>query len=82
MILSMVSFFGNMILFIYNSGQAIWNKVKKSRKPGQEQKTLITAPTLFFITITKVLFLEGRLGTTVMGTTPPNFDIFLIFSYF
>ena len=51
-------------LFIeYNLGQNIWNRVNKSSKTGQKQKTLIIASGKFLTVVTKVLFLEGRLGT-------------------
>ena len=33
-------FFEDTIKFIYSSRQDIWNKVKKSRTKGQEQKNL------------------------------------------
>ena len=46
-----------------NHGQNIWNKVKKSSKINEEQKTLITASVQFLIAITKVLFPEGRVGS-------------------
>ena len=39
----------------------ILNKVKKSSRIGQELETLITTSTEFFTT--KVLFLDGKLGT-------------------
>ena len=31
-----------LILFIYNPGQNIWNKIEKSSKIGQEKKSLIS----------------------------------------
>ena len=64
---------------IYNVGQNILNKVKKSSKIGQEQKTLIAVLAKFLATIIKVFFLEGRLGTKL---SPPNFKTFLISPYF
>ena len=56
--------------FVYtdNHGQNLWNKVKKSNKAEQEQKTLITASVQFLTAVTKVLF--------------SIHIFFLIFSYF
>ena len=51
------------VQFANNTGQNIWNKVKKSSKIWQEQKTLITASVQILITIAIVLFLEWKLGT-------------------
>ena len=38
-------------------------KSKNSRKSGKAQKSLIPASPQFLAAMTKVLFLEGRLGT-------------------
>ena len=40
-----------------------WNKVKKSRKIGQEQDILITTSAQILTAFTKVIFPEGRLST-------------------
>ena len=41
----------------YNCGKIIWEKVRKSSKTGQKQKTLRSALASFLTAITKVLFL-------------------------
>ena len=53
----------NIRIYIYNRGQYICNKVKKSSKIGKEQKTLTSPLAQFLTVISKVLFLERRLGT-------------------
>ena len=49
----------------YTHGQNAWGKVKKSSKIGQEQKSVITTFDYVLAAITKDLFLEGRLGTSI-----------------
>ena len=46
----------------YNGGQDIRNKVKKSNKIAEEQKTLIYVVALFLTILTNVSILEERLG--------------------
>ena len=38
-------------LYIYNSGQNIWNRLEKSSKNGQDKRTLISAFTCFLTTL-------------------------------
>ena len=38
-------------LYIYNSGQNIWNRLEKSSKNGQDKRTLISASTCFLTTL-------------------------------
>lgn len=47
---------------IYNHRENIWNKGKKWSKIVQKQKNLIKAFAWFFTAITKVIFLDERLG--------------------
>ena len=51
------------VLYTYNHGHNIWNKVKKSSKIEQEQKSLMTASAKFLTAIAKILFVTGRLDT-------------------
>ena len=39
---------------IYNPGQNIWNKIKKSSKTGQDKKSLISTLACFLTAIAKV----------------------------
>ena len=52
-----------ILLKSYKPGQNIWEREKKASKIGKEQKTLITDSAQFLTTITKVILLEGTLGT-------------------
>lgn len=49
-------------LITYSHGENVWNKLRKSRKIGQQGETSIGAFAQFFSTIAKILFLEKRLG--------------------
>ena len=62
------------IINVYNPGQNIWIKVKKSSKIGDDQKTLKSVFVYFLNDVTKKNFLEGRLLT--------SFEIYLKFSCF
>ena len=53
----------NFLEIIYNPGQNIWNKVRKSSKTGQNNKTLISTFACSLIAIAKVELLEGRIDT-------------------
>ena len=55
----------NKIVRADNPGQNMWNKVKKSGKIGQEQKTLIFAFAQFSTAFTTVLYLQERLGIII-----------------
>ena len=46
-----------------NPGKNYWKKFKKSSKIEQKQIKLIFATTKFVAAMTKILFMEGRLGT-------------------
>ena len=46
-----------------NPRQNIWNKIEKSSKIGPGKKSLISTFAYFLTAITKVQFLDGRLGT-------------------
>ena len=48
-----------------NPRLTMWNKVKKSSKIGQEQKTLTFAFAQFLIAFTTVLYLQEKLGTRI-----------------
>ena len=65
------SFHSPEVIWSYKHGQNIWNKVKKSSKIGQEQKTS------FLIAHTKILVLKGELA---LSST--KFDLFLLFPNF
>ena len=60
----------------HNPGENIWNKVQKSSKIRQDQKTLVSIFVYFLTTIAKVQFLEGRLGPRLSLS---KLEIFLIF---
>ena len=48
---------------VYIPGQNIWNKIEKSSEIGQGKKALISTYACSVTAITKVLFLDGKLGT-------------------
>ena len=58
------------------SWQNIWDKLKKSCKIGQGQKTLISALHTFWLLLPKFYFWKGT------RLSPPKFEIFLIFPNF
>ena len=49
-------------VFSDNPGQNIWNKIEKSSKPGQDNKSLISTFAWFLAATAKVEFGQGRLG--------------------
>ena len=59
----------------YNHGEKLRNNVKKSSKIRQDEKTL----TSVFAASTEVLFLEGRLGTTLFLHPFLRFSQFFLF---
>ena len=48
---------------VYIPGQNIWNKIEKYSEIGQGKKALISTYACSVTAITKVLFLDGKLGT-------------------
>ena len=62
-----------------NPEQNIWNKIEKSRKTGQNKKSLISICACFLTAIVKFNFWKGDWA---MGYSPSKFGIFLIISFF
>ena len=50
---------------VYIPGQNIWNKIEKSSEIGQGKNAFISTYAYSVTAITKVLFLEGKLGSRV-----------------
>ena len=70
-------------LYIYNSGQNIWNRLEKSSKTGQDKRTLISTFTCFLTCfLTAITYISTfTCFLTAFSMSPSKFEIFLIFPY-
>ena len=57
-----------------------WKEVKKSRKIGQDQKSLISTFVLFLAAMDRSLISGNEIFPSALS--PPNFEIFLIYPTF